>query len=601
MTSTFADCLDNVQFIQAKHQFIGSEEDELSYNKGDVIVVTKKDDGGWWEGTLDGKIGWFPSNYGKEIDADPEPTPEELPETTSTEETDSYHNQVVDSIIQAQKSHLQELQGFLEKYLTPLKDAELLSKSECETLCGNYEEIVEFHKELDSKLEEQQKKSIPEQRFGACMLTISPKMKSLYLNYCSNHPQAAHLLVQYGDQLGEYMEKCGASEPGIMTLTMLLSKPFIYVEKYGKQIKELQRHVEDNHIDNLDLMKATQVLQIISLSVNEVRKKKEKELQMLTGNIEGWQGEPISTLGTLVIMGQVFVEKEEIARRERYFCLFPNDLVALSVSPELVGYCFEERHAASKIHATNVEDTDTFFNGFILTVSEEKWKVMTSTPREKDTWLKSLKKVIGDRCIETIEIKKPEPNLERSDSTRSDVKSLTILDVQEKEDIMIRSFSTGSTGVTKRAPLISNGPSPSPEVPLAVPDHQPSTLTRSAVKQPVKKEWSFTRLRPTPPWQPSVDLKPGEDFTSSPRSIRRIVTAKKNTPSAKGGSKEALEAIYNRQLSAPPKLTSTAQILEEDMMILSVIEAYCFSARQRQTMNYAIKSSDESGDSSGRT
>ena len=25
---------------------------------------------------------------------DPEPTPEELPETTSTEETDSYHNQV---------------------------------------------------------------------------------------------------------------------------------------------------------------------------------------------------------------------------------------------------------------------------------------------------------------------------------------------------------------------------------------------------------------------------------------------------------------------------------------------------------------------------
>ena len=42
-----------------------------------------------------------------------------------------------------------------------------------------------------------------------------------------------------------------------------------------------------------------------------------------------------------MIMGQVFVEKEEIARRERYFCLFPNDLVALSVSPELVGYCFE--------------------------------------------------------------------------------------------------------------------------------------------------------------------------------------------------------------------------------------------------------------------
>jgi len=26
-------------------------------------------DGGWWEGTLNGKVGWFPSNYVKEISA----------------------------------------------------------------------------------------------------------------------------------------------------------------------------------------------------------------------------------------------------------------------------------------------------------------------------------------------------------------------------------------------------------------------------------------------------------------------------------------------------------------------------------------------------
>jgi len=40
-------------------------------------------------------------------------------------------------------------------------------------------------------------------------------------------------------------------------------------------------------------------------------------------------------------MAQVFLEKEDVARRERYFCLFPNDLVVLSVSAELVGYNFE--------------------------------------------------------------------------------------------------------------------------------------------------------------------------------------------------------------------------------------------------------------------
>ena len=32
-----------------------------------ILFYLQKDDSGWWEGTLDGKIGWFPNNYVKEI------------------------------------------------------------------------------------------------------------------------------------------------------------------------------------------------------------------------------------------------------------------------------------------------------------------------------------------------------------------------------------------------------------------------------------------------------------------------------------------------------------------------------------------------------
>jgi len=35
-------------------------------NKHDIVIVTQKEDGGWWEGTLKDKTGWFPSNYVKE-------------------------------------------------------------------------------------------------------------------------------------------------------------------------------------------------------------------------------------------------------------------------------------------------------------------------------------------------------------------------------------------------------------------------------------------------------------------------------------------------------------------------------------------------------
>jgi len=34
--------------------------------KGDIVIVTQKEDGGWWEGTLKEKTGWFPSNYVRE-------------------------------------------------------------------------------------------------------------------------------------------------------------------------------------------------------------------------------------------------------------------------------------------------------------------------------------------------------------------------------------------------------------------------------------------------------------------------------------------------------------------------------------------------------
>ena len=37
----------------------------VSYCRKNLIVNVRS--GGWWEGTLDGKTGWFPSNYVEDI------------------------------------------------------------------------------------------------------------------------------------------------------------------------------------------------------------------------------------------------------------------------------------------------------------------------------------------------------------------------------------------------------------------------------------------------------------------------------------------------------------------------------------------------------
>lgn len=57
--------------VQAEYSFQGENNDELRFKKGDVITVTQREDGGWWEGTLNEVTGWFPSNYVKEFKGEP--------------------------------------------------------------------------------------------------------------------------------------------------------------------------------------------------------------------------------------------------------------------------------------------------------------------------------------------------------------------------------------------------------------------------------------------------------------------------------------------------------------------------------------------------
>lgn len=60
-----------VQMVRAIYDYQGENNDELCIKKGDVITVTQTPDGGWFEGTLDGMTGWFPSNYVQPLTASP--------------------------------------------------------------------------------------------------------------------------------------------------------------------------------------------------------------------------------------------------------------------------------------------------------------------------------------------------------------------------------------------------------------------------------------------------------------------------------------------------------------------------------------------------
>uniref|UniRef100_A0A6B2LIX1 SH3 domain-containing protein n=1 Tax=Arcella intermedia TaxID=1963864 RepID=A0A6B2LIX1_9EUKA len=54
-------------WVRALYDYTGETEDNLSFKKGDMLVVKEKTDG-WWAGEKDGNIGWFPASYVKELD-----------------------------------------------------------------------------------------------------------------------------------------------------------------------------------------------------------------------------------------------------------------------------------------------------------------------------------------------------------------------------------------------------------------------------------------------------------------------------------------------------------------------------------------------------
>lgn len=53
--------------VKARFNFQQTNEDELTFTKGDIISVSRQEEGGWWEGTFNGRTGWFPSNYVREV------------------------------------------------------------------------------------------------------------------------------------------------------------------------------------------------------------------------------------------------------------------------------------------------------------------------------------------------------------------------------------------------------------------------------------------------------------------------------------------------------------------------------------------------------
>ncbi|XP_036412424.1 rho guanine nucleotide exchange factor 7a isoform X2 [Colossoma macropomum] len=540
--------------VKARFNFQQTNEDELSFNKGDIINVTRTEEGGWWEGSLNGKTGWFPSNYVREVkDKQVSPksgtlkSPPKGFDTTALSKT--YYNLVLQNILETETEYSKDLQNLLSIYLRPLQNTEKLSPADISVILGNLEEISTFQQTLVQSLEDCTKLPELQQKVGGFFLNLMPKMRALYMGYCSNHPSAVNILTDHSEDLGEFMEGRGASSPGIITLTTGLSKPFMRLDKYPTLLKELERHMEEGHPDRTEIQKCMTAFKNLSAQCQEVRKRKELELQILTESIRLWEGEDIKTLGSVLYMSQAMVQNHGCEERnERYLMLFPHVLLILSASPRMSGFIYQGKLPLSGMTVTPLEDCESHKNAFELSGSMfERLQVVCFNKQDQQDWLEHLNR-----------------QTKHTTMTAPSMKPLTVPCHTLPSHPLTPSRHAESRGLTV-APAYHTLPHPSSH---GAPH---STMMWGPLEPPkTQKPWSLSCLRPAPPLRPSAALCYKEDLSKSPKSMKKLLPKRK--PERKPSDEEFA-------------LRKSTVALEEDAQILKVIEAYCTSAKTRQTLN----------------
>ncbi|XP_024226126.1 rho guanine nucleotide exchange factor 7 [Bombus impatiens] len=382
------------KFVTALFSFKGKNNDELCFKKGDVITITQIDEGGWWEGTLHDKTGWFPSNYVKECRV-PENSVSNMKATEKVLQESPVHQKlnrdiVLKDLVDSERVNVAELQGLINSFLHPLESANILNKEEYKQLLGNVHEVLEVHQRLLSNLEAAMTQ---DSRVGNLFLTLAPKLKSIHTMYCRNHPKAVCILDRYRDELNDFMERSGAISPGILVLTTGLSKPFRRLDKYSAMLQELERYTERNHPDRGDTQRSIAVYREIADRCASIRKQRELALQVLTSGIKGWEGEELSSLGEILYVGSVTLASGTTGqdRRDRYFVLFPTTLLVLSASPRMSSFVYEGKLPLTGITITQVEDTDEIRNAFEITGPMiESILVLCGSKEDQQRWIELL-------------------------------------------------------------------------------------------------------------------------------------------------------------------------------------------------------------------
>ncbi|XP_070697604.1 intersectin-1 isoform X2 [Pempheris klunzingeri] len=426
------------------YDYVAQNDDELAFQKGQVITVLNKDDCDWWKGELNGREGLFPSNYVK-LTTDTDPSTQwcaDLHLLDMLSPMERKRQGYIHELIVTEENYVNDLQLVTEIFHKPLLDCELLTEKEVAMIFVNWKELIMCNIKLLKALRVRKKMSgdrMPVKMIGDILTNQLPHMQP-YIRFCSCQLNGATLIQQKTDdnpEIKDFLKRL-AMDPRCkgMPLSSFLLKPMQRVTRYPLIIKNILENTPESHPDHSHLKAALEKAEELCSQVNEgVREKENSDrLEWIQAHVqcEGLSEQLVFNSVTNCLGPRKFLHSGKLFKakssKELYGFLF-NDFLLLTQVTKPLGSSGSDKVFSSKTHLQyRMYKTPIFLNEVLVKLPTDPsgdeplfhishidrvYTLRAESINERTAWVQKIK-AASELFIETEKKKREKAYLVRS-------------------------------------------------------------------------------------------------------------------------------------------------------------------------------------------
>uniref|UniRef100_A0A3B4XG75 Intersectin 1 n=1 Tax=Seriola lalandi dorsalis TaxID=1841481 RepID=A0A3B4XG75_SERLL len=426
------------------YDYVAQNDDELAFQKGQVITVLNKDDCDWWKGELNGREGLFPSNYVK-LTTDTDPSTQwcaDLHLLDMLSPMERKRQGYIHELIVTEENYVNDLQLVTEIFHKPLLECELLTEKEVAMIFVNWKELIMCNIKLLKALRVRKKMSgdrMPVKMIGDILTNQLPHMQP-YIRFCSCQLNGATLIQQKTDdnpEIKDFLKRL-AMDPRCkgMPLSSFLLKPMQRVTRYPLIIKNTLENTPESHPDHSHLKAALEKAEELCSQVNEgVREKENSDrLEWIQAHVqcEGLSEQLVFNSVTNCLGPRKFLHSGKLFKakssKELYGFLF-NDFLLLTQVTKPLGSSGSDKVFSSKTHLQyRMYKTPIFLNEVLVKLPTDPsgdeplfhishidrvYTLRAESINERTAWVQKIK-AASELFIETEKKKREKAYLVRS-------------------------------------------------------------------------------------------------------------------------------------------------------------------------------------------